>query len=107
MNNYLAVVRRFAASTVMRRDGDFVIDQRRLDLLTSTMVVDRTIIRDGRTRYVPYFARMFTYTELRDWLRAAGFTTITGHGNANIPGHGNDQSRLTVDSWRMIVIAQR
>jgi SAM-dependent methyltransferase len=96
--NYLAVARKFEAPTVDERDGNILIDQRRLDLLTSTIVFDRTIIRDGRTRRIPYFLRMLTYTELRDWLSGAGFTNITGHS-------GNEDP-LTVDSWRVIVIAQ-
>jgi hypothetical protein len=76
-----------------------MIDQHRLDLLTSTMLVERTIIRNGRTRHVPFFTRLFTYTELRAWLRAAGFSHVTGHGA--------EGSQLTIDSKRLIVIARR
>ena len=96
---YLEDVRRFAPSSVIERDGDFLIDQRRLDLLTSRIVVDRAIVRDGQTRHVPYFVRMFTYTEVRDWLLAAGF--------ASVSGYGPDQNPLSIDSRRMIVVARR
>jgi SAM-dependent methyltransferase len=106
LDNYPAVVRRFAPSTVMQRDGNFVITQWRLDLLTSTLVGERTTIRDGRTRHTSYSPRIFTYTELRDWLRATGFTTISGYGDTNMPDDSNDKNRLTVDSRRMIVVAK-
>jgi len=106
VDNYPAVVGRFTASTVLQRDGNFVIDQYRLDMLINALMGERTVIRDGRTRHVPYFLRMFTYTELRDWLREAGFTTITGYGGGNMPDDGNGKNPLTIDSRRMIVIAQ-
>jgi SAM-dependent methyltransferase len=99
LRNYLEDCGRFAPSSVIERDGDFLIDQRRLDLLTSRIVVDRAIVRDGQTRHVPYFVRMFTYTELRDWLLAAGF--------ASVSGYGPDQNPLSIDSRRMIVVARR
>src|ERR1700739_1188545 len=73
MMNYPSLLGRFAPSNVVQRGDDFLIDQHRLDLLTNTMVVDRTIIRDGRTRHVPLFVRVFTYTEPRHWLTGGGF----------------------------------
>ncbi|KAB8197875.1 methyltransferase domain-containing protein [Nonomuraea phyllanthi] len=99
LNNYAAVVRTYQTSTVVERDGDLLIDRHHLDLLTGRNVVDRTVIRDGRTRNVPYFARMFTFPELRDRMLAAGFTTVHAVGT--------DGAALTMDSRRMIVIAER
>ncbi|MBT2233564.1 cyclopropane-fatty-acyl-phospholipid synthase family protein [Nonomuraea sp. NEAU-A123] len=99
LNNYSAIVRTYQRSTVVERDGDLVIDQHHLDLLTSRNVVNRTIIRDGRTRNIPYFVRMFTFTELRDQMFSAGFTTVHALGA--------DGTALTIDSRRMIVIAER
>jgi hypothetical protein len=43
--------------------------------------------------------RLFTFTELRDWLAAAGFTDVAGYGE--------DAGRLSPTSRRMIVTAQR
>ncbi|GAA2833368.1 SAM-dependent methyltransferase [Nonomuraea rubra] len=99
LNNYAAVARTYQRSTVVERDGDLVVDRHHLDLLTSRNIVDRTIIRDGRTRKVPFFARMFTFTELRGWMLAAGFTTVQAVGA--------DGAELTIDSRRMIVVAER
>jgi hypothetical protein len=90
---------RFTAVGLVERDGDFMIDKRRLEPLTGTIVTDRIIIRDGRSRHVPFFVRMLTYPELRDWLLRAGFTHVSGHGT--------DAQPLTATSQRMIVAAQR
>ena len=58
----------------------------------------RTIVRDGRVRHVAFFVRMFSYTELRDWLLDAGFVAVDGHGDGGMP--------LTAASRRMIVVAR-
>lgn len=99
MLNFINVIRRFTGLHVVQRGDDFLIDRHRLDLLTSSVASERTIVRDGHTRRVPYFSRLFTYTELRDWLLAAGFTSVTGYGG--------DRGQLTIDSRQMIVIARR
>ena len=99
MNSFASLLRRFVPTSVIRRGEDLMIDEHQLDVLTGRMLVERTIIRDGRTRRVPFFTRLLTYTELRSWLLAAGFTQTSGSGA--------DQGPLTVDSRRMIVIARR
>jgi hypothetical protein len=47
---------------------------------------------------VPYFVRMFTYPELRDWLLEAGFAAVTGHGEDGEP--------LSAEHRRMLVVAR-
>ena len=42
---------------------------------------------------------MFTFTELRDWLLAAGFTSVQGYDEEGSP--------LALDSQRMITVARR
>jgi hypothetical protein len=42
--------------------------------------------------------RLFTFTELRDWLLAAGFT--------DVDGYGDDATPLSPPSRRLIVTAQ-
>ena len=80
MNNRDGVIRQFQPASADERDGDLLIDRRRFEPLTGRMVVERTVVRDGRVRRVPYFVRMFTFTELRDWLLDAGFTSVRGYG---------------------------
>jgi SAM-dependent methyltransferase len=98
LNNRDWIVRNFQPASVIERDGDLVIDQRTLDPVTGRAVTERTVVRQGRVRRIPFFVRMFTYTELRDWLLAAGFRAVTGHGDEGGP--------LTPDSRRMIAVAQ-
>ena len=95
----LELMRRFTPVGVVERDGDFMIDRRRLEPLGGRVVTDRIIIRDGRSRHVPFYVRLFTFTELRDWLVRAGFTHVSGHGT--------DAQPLTAASPRMIVVAER
>jgi SAM-dependent methyltransferase len=99
MNNHDWVIRNFQPASVVDRDGDLMIDQRRLDPLTGRVLVERTVVRGGLVRRSPYFIRMFTFPELRDWLVEAGFTTVTGHGDEGRP--------LAPESHRMITIARR
>jgi SAM-dependent methyltransferase len=97
VNNYPALLRGYLPSVVTSRDGDMVIDQHRLDPLTSRSIVTRTIIRDGRIRQVPFFTRLLTFPELRDWLHAAGFSAVSAYGE--------DGSPLTIEHRRLITIA--
>jgi SAM-dependent methyltransferase len=99
LNHYTELMRRYQPAGVTERDGDLLVDRHSLDPLTGRDVVERTVIRNGRIRRVPYSVRMFTYTELRDWLLGAGFTTVDGYGE--------DGNPLTAKSRRMITVARR
>ena len=67
--------------------------------MTSRVLTERTVLRAGRIRRMSFFVRLFTFTELRDWLLAAGFT--------GIDGYGEDATSLATTSRRMVVTAQR
>lgn len=99
MNNRDGTIHRYQPASVDERDGNLLIERRRFEPLTGRMVAERTVVRDGRVRRIPFFVRMFTFTELRDWLLAAGFT--------GVQGYGEDGSPLTLDSRRMITVARR
>ncbi|GIM93384.1 class I SAM-dependent methyltransferase [Paractinoplanes toevensis] len=83
--------------TVRRDDGDMLVDHHHLDPLTARFEVERTVIRDGRVRRLTFLKRLFAFPELRDWLTAAGFTGVQGHGEDGTP--------LTARHPRMIVTA--
>jgi SAM-dependent methyltransferase len=94
------LVREFQAERIAaERNGDLMIDRSRLDSLTSTVFTERIVVRGGRTRRIPFFLRLFTFTELRDWLVAVGFTDVNGYGE--------DAAPLSPTSRRLIVTAQR
>src|ERR1035438_4616370 len=80
-----------------RGDGDMLVDRYHLDALTGRFEAERTVIRSGRTRRVNFVKRLFGFPELRDWLLAAGFTTVAGHGE--------DAQPLTTDHQRMVIVA--
>jgi hypothetical protein len=46
-----------------------------------------------------FFARLFSFTELRDWLLDAGFRTVEGHAG--------DGTALTIAARRMILVAHK
>jgi SAM-dependent methyltransferase len=79
------------------RDGDLMVDRHRIDPLTSRLVTDRFIVRSGRVRHVPYFVRLWTFTELRDWLMGVGFSAVDGYGEEGSP--------LSHGSRRLVVVA--
>jgi SAM-dependent methyltransferase len=94
------LVREFQPDRVAaERNGDLMIDRSQLDPLTSRVLTERVVLRGGRIRRIPFFVRVFTFTELRDWLTAAGFTGVDGYGENATP--------LSLTSRRLIVTAQR
>lgn len=84
----------------VERDGDtYMIDERAFDPLTGRSNSRRTILREGSVRESFFFTRMFSFTELRDWLLQAGFGSVAGFAG--------DGSTLTAASRRMILIAEK
>jgi SAM-dependent methyltransferase len=100
LNNRDWILREFQPDRVAAERGDdLMVDQSRLDPLTSRIITDRILVRDGRVRRIPFFVRLFTFTELRDWLLEAGFSRVDGCGD--------DGAALAMTSRRMIVVAER
>ena len=97
VNNYATIMRTYQDAIVLERDGDLMIDRHTFDPLTGRNHVDRTIVRDGAVRHVPFEVRMFTFPELRDWLLDAGLATVNAYGEDGEP--------LSADHRRMIVVA--
>ena len=91
--------RRFERDTVTERDGNYMIDRHSFDPLAGRMNDERIIVRGGRVRRFSYFVRLVAYTELRDWLREAGF--------ADVAGFGGDGAPLALESTRMVVTARK
>lgn len=98
LNNRDWVLSHFLPQSYEERDGNYMLDHRRYDLVTGRMHTERTVLRDGRRRVMHFFTRMFTFTELRDWLLEAGFAEVEGYGERGEP--------LTLDSRRMLMVAR-
>lgn len=82
------------------QSGDgILIDEQVFDPLTGRANTRRTIVHDGDVRHVSFFTRLFSYTELRDWLLGAGFRTVAGFAG--------DGSALTAASRRMVLVAEK
>jgi SAM-dependent methyltransferase len=85
--------------TVTETDDGILIDQREFDPLTGRSNAQWTIIREGRMGRSSFFARLFSFTELRDWLLEAGFGTVEGYAG--------DGTALTIAARRMILVAHK
>jgi 2-polyprenyl-3-methyl-5-hydroxy-6-metoxy-1,4-benzoquinol methylase len=75
------------------RGDDFMLDKVELDLERARTNTERIIIRGGRVRRTHFVVRYFSFAELADWLRAAGFE------NVRTPG-------ITTET-RLVVVADR
>lgn len=92
-----------STTTKERHDDDgqhFLIDHSRYDPLDGRLHVRRVVLRAGRPpRELDWTLRLFAWTELRDWLREAGFVDVRAFGA--------DGEVFRVDSGRLIAVARR
>jgi SAM-dependent methyltransferase len=94
------VVRHFTASpdaTVLEMGDDLQIDRHTFDPHLGRVETERTTVRGGRVRRSQHFVRLPTVPEWRDWLASAGFRSVEVTDRGGQP--------LTVDSWRIVVVA--
>ncbi|MGL4175619.1 MAG: class I SAM-dependent methyltransferase [Dermatophilaceae bacterium] len=92
------VLRQYQRFDVVEHDGTFMIDQNRYDVATGRTVKTRTFAGNGRPGCGAYSIRLFTFTEIRDWLCDAGFTEVAAFAP--------DGGEFTLESPRMIVVAR-
>jgi SAM-dependent methyltransferase len=93
------VLKHFQLALITEREGNYLIDRNRYNVLTGCTENERIIVREGRVRKLQFFVRLFSYTELRDWLLQAGFERVEGYGHTG--------EALTLDSRRMILVAHK
>ena len=97
-----SLMRRLLPFGIMRHDdGLLELEERRFNLLTSSMEVHVTMIEPsgGRTEY-NHAMRIYTLTELAGMVEAAGLRLEAYYG-------GLDGSELTIDSRRMVLMARK
>ncbi len=98
LNHLPWLLANFRGEIVTERDGQWMIDRNRYEPLIGRTITERTVIRGGDPRTFEFSIRMFTFTELRDWLLDAGFSEVDGYS-----GGGEE---LTVESPRMVLVAR-
>ncbi len=86
-----------AMGFLVDRGEEFFIMRTSFNLLTSRIEYERLVARGGAISRHPFSVRAFTVPELRDWLLQAGFARVEVYGGAGGP--------LTLDSFRMLVVA--
>jgi SAM-dependent methyltransferase len=99
LNNRDFLLAHYQHTSVVERDGNYMIDLMRYDIGTGRNHTERIVVRDGQTRRMQFFVRLFTFPELRTWLEQVGFQAVSGYDQVGGP--------LTTDSRRMIVVAVR
>ncbi len=85
---------------VVEKDRDLMIDRGSFDTLTGRWHNHRIVIRGGVRKDKPFFVRLFSPTEIRNWLERAGMGIVEMYG-------GYDASPITAESRRMILVAKR
>ena len=100
LHNRDAFMRRMLPAVVEERDGNFMIDRHEFDVATGRVHSERVVVRDGATRRAHFSVRAFTYTELRDWLLAAGFASVDGFDSES-------GEPLSLESRRMVTVARK
>ena len=97
LNHKDAILTMLQPESVVERGDDRLEDFRTYDPVSGRMHTRRVATRGDVTREVGYFVRMFSATELRDWLHDAGFDAVRLCGEGGEP--------LTLESRRLIAIA--
>jgi SAM-dependent methyltransferase len=86
-------------SFVTERGDDLMIDLVSYDLWTDRTHTERITVRDGRVRRAVFSVRLYSLAEFARLLKTAGFRKIEAFGRNGEP--------LTLDSRRLIVVAEK
>lgn len=74
--NPARLLRGLMPSLHVERGDDLALDNVTLDFETWTTATERIIVRDGNVRRTHFTVRLYSYPELRDELRRAGFVDV-------------------------------
>ena len=97
LQNRDRVIRGFLPWVVQHAGDDFMIDTHEFDAAANRIHTSRTTVVGAERRSTEFTVRMFTPTELRDWLLGAGF--------GRVEVMDGDGEALQLDSRRMVVRA--
>jgi hypothetical protein len=93
------VLKNFQHASVIERDGNYLVDQRRYDVSSGRIYTERLILFEGQESHMRFFVREFSYHELAAWLWQVGFQHVSGY---DWEGHP-----FSLQSQRMIVVAEK
>jgi SAM-dependent methyltransferase len=99
LNNRDWVLRNFQRSSVIERNGNYLVDQRHYDVVSGRVYTERLILFEGERSHMRFFVREFSYHELAAWLRERGFKRVSGYDWDGQP--------FSLQSQRMIVVAEK
>jgi SAM-dependent methyltransferase len=78
--------------------SDLMLDSNSFDPVSGRIHTTRHIIRSGQVRCTQFSTRLFAFTEIRGWLREAGFSSVEAFDRDGTP--------FTIESRRMAVVAR-
>jgi ubiquinone/menaquinone biosynthesis C-methylase UbiE len=99
LNNRDWVLHHFQRSSVIERDGNYLVDQRRYDVRSSRVYTERLVLWKGQLSQMRFFVRELSYHELASWLGQVGFAQVRGYDGAAQP--------FSLHSPRMLVVAEK
>jgi SAM-dependent methyltransferase len=99
LNNRDWLLQHFQRASVIERDGNYLVDQRRYDVSSSRVYTERLILFEGQPSQMHFFVREFSYHELATWLGQVGFVQVSGYDGEGQP--------FSLHSQRMLVVAAK
>jgi cyclopropane fatty-acyl-phospholipid synthase-like methyltransferase len=94
------IVRNFLPSIVVEKGKDLMIDIHEFNPVEGRLYSRRSVFRNGVMKEKPFFTRLYAPTEIRDLLERVNLKVTKMFGYY-------DSSPLSVNSRRMIVIAEK
>ena len=93
------MLKNFLRSSVIEREGNYLVDKRRYDVFSGRVYTERLIHFEGQQTHMRFFVREFSYHELAAWLGQMGFHKVRGYDWEGQP--------FSLQSQRMIVVAEK
>ena len=81
-------------------DGEFLLEERKVDPGWTALHQRWVLIRRGRVREFPVFLRLYSGTELGDLLRRAGFRRVELYGSMELTPYDNTARRMVAVGHR-------
>lgn len=94
-----AVMRDFSSLAVLEQEDGLLLRRRSFDIATGRAYNDSTVFRANHRRDFRYYTRLFTFTEIKEWLHQSGFISVDAFNHNARP--------LETFSTRMLIAAKK